>query len=69
MKNLKYPHLTPVFLLHTIHLEFSTRLNKFKSLFCNGNSVLKAARGFKDFLCRNNYQFYFQKDNNYVFKG
>jgi hypothetical protein len=34
IKNLKYPHLIPVFRLHTIHLEFFTFPHTLKCLFC-----------------------------------
>ena len=41
IRNLKYQHLTSVFRLNNIHLEFTNWPHKFRSLLCTKKTVVK----------------------------
>ena len=51
IRNLKFAHLTHIFRLHYIHLEFVTCPHKFKWMLCTDKPVFNAC--FKDIYCTN----------------
>ena len=61
IKNLKYPHRTPVLFKAQYPFKTTVCSHKFKLLFCTKKTVLKV--GFKDFWCTiiNKHQICFEK--------
>ena len=47
IRNFKYVYLTPIFLLHNIHLVFSTCPHKYKWILCTAKLVLNAINDVK----------------------